>query len=78
MHTKIRHVADDTIGTLHDENELIHFQEHIDTFCAATNMLEKASKRDILPLGATAKVLPENCLTPHVIDPNTGLATTPG
>eukprot|EP00965_Chrysotila_dentata_P184777 6099955-Pleurochrysis_carterae.AAC.1 len=41
-------------------------------------MLENASKRDVLPLGATAKIPPENRLTPHVIDPITGSARTPG
>eukprot|EP00965_Chrysotila_dentata_P154033 5091002-Pleurochrysis_carterae.AAC.1 len=54
MHGKIRYFADDTIGTLRNETELKYCQKHISTFCAATNMLENASKRDILPLGRTA------------------------
>eukprot|EP00965_Chrysotila_dentata_P006224 202999-Pleurochrysis_carterae.AAC.2 len=54
MHSKIRHFADDTIGTLRNESELECFQEHIHTFCAAINMLENQSKRDILPLGKTS------------------------
>eukprot|EP00965_Chrysotila_dentata_P179118 5915146-Pleurochrysis_carterae.AAC.1 len=54
MHSKIRHFADDTIGTLKSEHELVHFQQYINTFCAATNMLENSSKRDILPLGKLA------------------------
>eukprot|EP00965_Chrysotila_dentata_P222150 6192794-Pleurochrysis_carterae.AAC.1 len=39
---KIKEFADDTIGTLHNESELSYFREHINTFCAATNMLENA------------------------------------
>eukprot|EP00965_Chrysotila_dentata_P041199 1367089-Pleurochrysis_carterae.AAC.1 len=77
MHTKVRHFADDTIGTLKNEAELSHFQQHIDTFCAATNMLENSSKRDILPLGKLAKTPVLARATPAVIDPTTNTAKTP-
>eukprot|EP00965_Chrysotila_dentata_P083232 2746207-Pleurochrysis_carterae.AAC.1 len=77
MHSKIRHFADDTIGTLHDESELEYFQEHINTFCAATNMLENQSKRDILPLGKTSKSDPTSRLTPTATNPETGDTFTP-
>eukprot|EP00965_Chrysotila_dentata_P104724 3459002-Pleurochrysis_carterae.AAC.1 len=77
MHSKIRHFADDTIGTLRNENELEYFQEHIHTFCAATNMLENQSKRDILPLGKTSKSDLTSRLTPLAINPDYGDAYTP-
>eukprot|EP00965_Chrysotila_dentata_P196949 6177908-Pleurochrysis_carterae.AAC.1 len=77
MHSKIRHFADDTIGTLRNESELEYFQEHIHTFCAATNMLENESKRDVLPLGKTATSDPIHRLTPLAINSDTGATYTP-
>eukprot|EP00965_Chrysotila_dentata_P190646 6174023-Pleurochrysis_carterae.AAC.1 len=71
-HSKIRHFADDTIGNLRNESELEHFQEHIHTFCAATNMLENISKREILPFGKTSKSDPPSRPTPLAVHPDTG------
>eukprot|EP00965_Chrysotila_dentata_P053095 1762032-Pleurochrysis_carterae.AAC.2 len=78
MHTKARHFADDTIGTLKNESGMSHFQQHIDMFCAATNMLENSSKQDISPLGKLAKTTALARATPAVIDPTTNTAKTPG
>eukprot|EP00965_Chrysotila_dentata_P038473 1278411-Pleurochrysis_carterae.AAC.4 len=78
MHSKIRHFADNTIETLRDKSELPFFQEHINTFCSATNMLENAAKRDTLPLGVTANTKLEDRLTSHFINFTTGAALTPG
>eukprot|EP00965_Chrysotila_dentata_P147656 4874925-Pleurochrysis_carterae.AAC.1 len=57
---------------------MTHFQQHIDTFCAATNMLENASKRDILPLSKLAKTPVLARTTPAVIDPTSNTVRTPG
>eukprot|EP00965_Chrysotila_dentata_P162490 5365986-Pleurochrysis_carterae.AAC.2 len=77
MHSKIRHFADDTIGTLRNEDELEYFQEHINTFCTATDMLKNASKRDMLPLGRTSNIDPSQRKTTPVTDPDSGLPHTP-
>eukprot|EP00965_Chrysotila_dentata_P090928 3000991-Pleurochrysis_carterae.AAC.3 len=78
MHSKIRHFADDMIGPLKIENELVHFQQHITTFRPATNMLENSSKRDILPLGKVASTEVKDRITPPVLDPATDTLKTPG
>ena len=56
LHHKISHFADDTIGFLKSIGMLARFENHIKTFCEATNMKENVAKRDYIGIGSLGHI----------------------